>query len=114
MTDALTVHLDTFTRLLTWMDTMCAGRQEADPNYAFTQGMVKHVAGGFDVWRMRLAAGQHGKAEDEAVKIDRWLVSLSDELHQLRRDPVLAETADMLCRDFEAIRAEVAHVREVT
>ena len=114
MTDTLTVHLDAFTRLVSWMDTMCAGRQEADPNYAFTLGMVKHVTGGFDVYRMRLAAGQHDKAEDEAVKIDRWLASLSDELHQLRRDPVLAETADMLRRDFEAIRAEVAYVREAT
>jgi hypothetical protein len=43
VTDALTRHLDAFTRLLTWMDTMCAGRQEADPNYVCESAEVKRT-----------------------------------------------------------------------
>lgn len=110
----MTVELDAFLRQLEWLGTQCAGRAEHhDRVWMFTRGAANMAEADFREYRMWLQRGQWDKADARAAKLDVKLKDLSWELRQLRKEEVMAETADLLRQDLHHLRSAAGYAAAV-
>ena len=98
-----------FGRTLEWLYDQARHRGETEPNWYFTGGILADAIGEYRTWSMYLERRDWSKADEAADRLDAKIQRAGDEMRGLRRDAALAETADILRRDLNDLRTEVAY-----